>query len=464
MGLNLWGISSVIDSIHRILWSVLHLLGLLVGIIPKTGRFSRGTYIAIHYVFIVVALMLLAVYSTRLIEEAHVTLPYRFVRRYYVAIVFALVYSCVRLLIAAYYLYMTRDISEFDDINQAWEAGLDALAQEGFDLQWLPVFLINGTSAEQQKSIFEASRIPWKVKCSSDDPRFAVLSFHASDEALFISLNDVGAMSSQLKKSSSKTGTVAMTKSSPGIQATMLPGQISAAIQNAGRPEQGQNAGRTLPPGGVAAILGSTMPPGGAQMGGTMQPGALANLAGHESIPISPSAAPGVPGKLSKDELVYQSRRLDYFCQMLASERGSYCPLNGLLQVIPLRWTQSKSDSYKDLMEAIKVDLQTMHDGFHLQFPVVCMHAGLEELNGLKEFVERGNEINSRFKDSRAGSHFPSGLVIDDKSSSWVVERGLIWFRDWVYAEFAKNLANPNNRKLYQFLCSLAFASRSFGS
>jgi|GEM_PF-1012699 hypothetical protein len=473
MAFNISGVSSLIDAAYRIIWSTLRLMGVVVGLFPKAGKLSRNTYVAIHYFIICCTIAVLAFYSNRLVPEASVTVPFRFVQRFYVAITFVALYLVLRVSIAAYLLFMSRDVSEFDDINQAFEAGLEELAREGFDLQWLPVFLISGASPEQQKSIIEASKIPWKVNCSSDDPRFATLSFHASDEALFICLNDVGAMSRQQKKGASKGGPATKMVSNPGVQATMTPDAIRAAVQGSSCSEQSSgDAGRTLPPGRVAAIVGATIPPGGAKVGSTlppggggfgrtMQPGEIARAAetSNKTAAVQSSFAGAAPAgleKLSKDELRYERRRLEYFCQILATERGPYCPLNGLLQVIPLKWTQSRSDTYKDLMEAIKVDLQAMHDTFHMQFPVVCMHSGLEELIGLKEFVERGNEINSRFKDSRAGSHYPSGLVIDEKSSSWVVERGLIWFRDWVYAEFAKNLADPKNRQLYQFLCSLA--------
>ena len=128
--------------------------------------------------------------------------------------------------------------------------------------------------------------------------------------------------------------------------------------------------------------------------------------------------------------------------------------MNGLLQVIPLRWTQSAA--FEPMFAAAESDIQTLYDGLHLQFPVVCLHAGLEEVTGLSQFIERGKDLDSRFRDSRAGSRFPAGVTIDEKSAGWVIERGLQWFRDWVYAEFAKNLASPQNRQLYQFLCALS--------
>lgn len=190
-----------------------------------------------------------------------------------------------------------------------------------------------------------------------------------------------------------------------------------------------------------------------AQYGATMRPGELAAMATQAGATTA-AAQPSVLEKLSKDELRQNHRRLEFVCQLLTEQRGSYCPLNGLLQLIPLRWTESAA--HEPLMAAAAADIQTLHNGLHLQFPVVCVHAGLEELTGLVEFIERGKEIDSRFRDSRAGSRFPAGLAVDKKSSEWVVERGLVWFRDWVYAEFAKNLASPKNRQLYQFLCSLS--------
>ena len=73
------------------------------------------------------------------------------------------------------------------------------------------------------------------------------------------------------------------------------------------------------------------------------------------------------------------------------------------------------------------------------------------------EFVERGKEIDSRFRDSQGGSRYPAGLGIDEKTSIWAIDKCLNWFRDWVYSEFAKEISNPqNNRKLYQFFCTLS--------
>ena len=449
---RIYSLARVMNAAHRIVYAVLRWIGLLFGLIPKAGRFSPTFYRCIHYAFIIGVTLVLAWYSTRLIPEARVPISNWFVQRFYVAIQFVLFYLFVRLLIAGIQLFLARDLSEFEDIDRAWEAGLEALAREGFDLQWLPVFLVNGAPPEQQKSLFESARLQWKVSGSGDDSRLSALSFQACDEALFICLNDVGAMSRQLKKPAhAQAGVVFRAHADPVAQPTLRPGQLRPAVEQTRRPEQMQSAlGKTLPPGAAAsAVATATLSAPHARFGETIRPGEVADAM---AAPVA--ARPLVLEKLGQDELRLNHRRLEYLCQRLVAERGAYCPMNGLLQVVPLRWTQSAA--YEPLFAAAGHDLQTLHDSLHLQFPVVCLHAGLEEVNGLPQFLERGRELDARFRDSRAGSRYPAGLAIDDKSSAWVVERGLQWFRDWVYAEFAKNLASPQNRQLYQFLCALS--------
>lgn len=273
---NLRFISIALNTAHRFMYAVLRWVGLLFGLIPRTGRLSPTVYRIIHYSFIIGATLLLAYYSTRFIPESRVPISHWFVQRYYIAIQFVLFYLFVRLLIAGVRLFLARDVSEFEDIDRAWEAGVEALAREGFDLQWLPVFLVAGATPEQSKSLFEGSRLQWKVNTAGDDPQ-AALTFHACDEALFICLNDVGAMSRQLRKTAASRSGVspAAVHASSAAQSTLRPGQVQAAVEQTRRPDQLQSAmGQTLPPGAVQAVVAQASRP--AASGGpseTLRPG-----------------------------------------------------------------------------------------------------------------------------------------------------------------------------------------------
>ena len=441
--------STSLNAAHNVLKAILRFVGLVFGVMPKTGRASPLFYRAVHYGIITAITVVLAIYSPKLVPLARVPFSNWFIQRFYVAIQFFLFYLFVRLLIAAIQLLLAKDVSEFEDIDRAWEVGLDALAREGFDLHWLPIFLVAGASPQQRKSLFASTRLQWKVT-PSDDPSASALAFYACDEAVFICLDDVGAMPRQSSKPAISRAVQVGTQSDYGPQATLRPGAVQAAAQQTRRPEQIQTGDRTLAPGAIQqAVTGATMaPPRAARFGETIRPGEVASA-------VAATAVRPVPlEKLSQEELRLAQRRINYFCSKLTSEREPYCPINGLLQVLPIRWTQSPS--HEPLYAAAAQDVQSLHQSLHMQFPVVCLHAGIEDLTGLQQFIERGRELDSRFRDSRAGSRFPAGLAIDEKSSDWVVDRAVTWFRDWVYAEFAKQLASPTNRQLYQFLCSLS--------
>lgn len=437
-------LSRMLNGIREILDAGLRWVGFVFGQIPKGGRLSPFVYRVIHYTLIILITLLLCWQSYRFIAPSKVEHNSEFVRRFYVGIMFFLFYLFVRLLIVAVQLFMARDVSEFVDIDEAFNAGLEALAREGYDIQWLPAFLICGASSDQVKNLFAASQFNWKVDFQSK-----TLTFMASDEALFISLNDVGATARQLQvRPSQQVGGTSV--GSPGVesplQQTLRPGQIQQmqAVARTQTPADMAAPGATLKPGAIAAAVADQSSAGMA----TLRPGELAAISA-----AAVSARMMASRKLSLDELSLQRRRMQYFCSLVIRERGSYCPINGLLQLIPLKW--SDSVAYEPLLGAVKQDLQVIHNEFHLQLPVVVLQTGLEELTGLPSFLERLQEMNPRLLDSRAGSSYPSGLVLDETATRWNVERGLGWFRDWIYDAFAKNLGSPRNRAMYQLLCAL---------
>lgn len=450
----------MLQWLHNWLRVCLDWLSFLFGIQPSRPGWSPTLARVLHYGFVLVIVLVLAWYSPVMVPPHTVPafpIAPGLIQRCYVAVQFVLFYVFLRLFIAAMRLFFARDVSEFEDIDRAFDAGLESLARAGYDIQWLPVFLVSGVTHDTAKNFFAASGQTWKVDGLSDNPSQPALTFHATDEALLICLPDVGATVRQFQKGpATGGGGVPVAASAPTAQttATLRPGEFAAARQAA---PSGPDMGRTLKPGAVVAAQNPSAPPAPMPMGfeGTLRPGQLAAVVGSPGVPSAPvTSRQGAPEKLTKEELELNRRRLEYFCQRLSEERGSFCAINGLLQVVPWRWTMSPA--YEPLWSAVQADLQTIHDSLHQLFPVVCIHSGLEEVVGLPELLERGKELDHRFRDSRAGSRFPAGRLIDEQSAAWVVERCQDWFRDWVFAAFAKNLSSPLNRRLYQLLCAMS--------
>lgn len=429
----------LLNTLHSAFSRILSWLNVLFGMAPRLTRLSPFTYRLIHYAIVIVVTAVLAWFSTSIVPESWLpTNP--FVQRFYAAILFVLFYVFVRLLLFIINLFRTPEASEFEDIDDAWNAGLDALAREGLDIQWLPVFLVAGVTDENERFLFRSSRLEFKVIAPEPERTSAPLRFYVNEEALFIALADVGAMPRQLKKSPTgrRVAAAAPVRSEDVRDVpTLRHDQIAAAMQATARP----SAVAAAPP----PAMGATLLPS-QRLGATLQPGAML-------VPAAETPRATVPEKLTKEELDLNRRRLEYFLRLLAEERGEYCPINGLLQVLPLRW--SVSQEYQSVFQAVTQDLKITFEKLRMTFPVVCVHAGLEEFTGLRELIERGGKLDPRFRDSRAGSRFPAGAPINEESSKWVIDRGLQWFRDWIYAEFAKDLSNPANRHLFQLICDL---------
>jgi len=255
---------SVVDTVSRMMLAVRQVLqtaALLFGWIPASGRFSRNTYVAIHLTFIVTATLILAWISPRVFIPGDVFVNHWFVQRFYLGIMFFLFYMFIRLLIASIQLFLARDTSEFKDIDQAFDAGLEALAREGYHVLSFPVFVVCGATADQLKNLFTSTRFAWKVIQEGK-----VLTFLACDEALFIGLNDVGAMSQQLHWRPTDLGRRGPTRTQlptteTGYQATLKPGQVQQAAQTLRRPEPARGSPEeTLKPGAIAAVAATLQP------------------------------------------------------------------------------------------------------------------------------------------------------------------------------------------------------------
>src|SRR5690606_15646720 len=108
-----------------------------------------------------------------------------------------------------------------------------------------------------------------------------------------------------------------------------------------------------------------------------------------------------------------------------SAARTPFCPINGLLVVAPLDGADTQS---------LKQDIQVVRESLQMLFPVVYVFSGLDELHGFSEFIDRGSRLDQRFRDSRAGSRFPTGHPVDEQAGKWVIDKGFEWFRGWIYS------------------------------
>lgn len=407
---------SMINKFFQVLGQI---FGWFFGLAKKSTKMPPQVYVILHLTIIALTTLLLAFFSTSIIKKANVPISDApFVQNYYCGIVFFTFYVFARIVLYIIALFQIEEESDFPDIDRAWDEGLEALGEAGLDVRWLPIFLVTGVAQPEEADFFSAAKFKWKVTAPSASSR-APLRFYATEEAVFISCAGVCAASLRGDEddASELSAPSHMGSDGDGVgEGTLQRGAIQAAgDQTISAPSFAQ----TLQPGAHAAMVASI--------------GASSDTA---SKPIS----------LDPEDLDLARERLGYFCRLLTRTRAPYCPANGVLLAAPLG---------RATAQPLLQDVRTMREQLRLAFPIVYLFSGLDKFNGFEELLDRGCRIDRRFRDTRAGSRFPMGHVVDEEAAQWGIGRGLDWFQGWIYSEFSKDIANPENKKLYLLLCKL---------
>lgn len=434
----------------------------LVGLVPRSSIGAAQYYLIIHYTFITVLTLLLAFYTPELrkvlpLNGENSPLPYLVGRCWY-GILFLIMYGMVRSVVWLLSLLGPDGTSDFPQLERDWEEIMTALDRERLPISELPLFLVNGLTPDQESNAFVAAfeNLPeggWKVIAPA--PGVAVtIRAYANDEAIYLCTTGIGATSAQLGKLSK--GAAFHTAGRPRAQQDIT-GVSGTLRSDEGLPwTPNNNPLSTSVPEPVVAPIGYRQNADVSPMG-TMLPGAMKNLMETmRGLTISSSKGVGRQklDALSSIELLAGRRQLQFLCTMIRSARFPWIGLNGLLQAIPLSWASSTHYA-GTLVPSIRSDIQEIHSSLHLQCPLVAMVTELDDITGVREFIQRGERLAPGLRKSRAGSSFPPGAEVNERNAEWLVDAGLRWFRGWAYRAFAEDLDSRENTRLFQMVCEL---------
>ncbi|APZ93760.1 type VI secretion protein IcmF/TssM N-terminal domain-containing protein [Fuerstiella marisgermanici] len=467
---------------RSIFYKVLEWTRLLFGMMPRSGVGNVKVYLIIHYCFIALVAITLAIFSN-VIRDAVPGLRgglkmWDWLERTWCGVAFLIVYAIIRIVLYLMELLGIEDDSEFPDIEADWEEILDALDRERLPIDDVPLFLVNGFTPQQEQSAFDAaSEIEWRVVAPPVTQKSAVLRVFANDDAIFLCCTGVGSTNLQQGKVSNEPSS---RSSAPvahsGVTGTQAAGQLKGVVDRA-KSVTGTNPAMGAPPpppppAGAAPAGGAPMAPppppapvagtgtqskGIGAFFGTIAPGGL-KRAMETFSGLNRSDAKGYGKKrlapLSELESMIGIRRIEFVCHLINRSRAPYCPINGMLQAVPFSWAE-EVDYARKLAPAIRDDVVAVHERLQLQFPVVVVVTELDDVPGMREFILRANRLQPGLRLSRAGSSFAAGADVSDKNAEWVIERGMQWFRGWVYSAFSYDLDNKENQKLFNMLCEV---------
>ncbi len=354
------------------------------------------------------------------------------IQPYWLPLFFLLIYSLAWAAWWIWYLLISdADDLPFPDIDEAWNEAKEALDKAGISLQDVPVFLILGRPEAPEDCLFQAAQMSLvlrQVPSSAKSP----LHIYANHDGIYLTCAGASLM-----------------------------GKHAANLALEGLSELDDNSPVSAEPDGDVAR--------------TLQPNrqesqAMATLAMVQDEGMKALQRRHIRRMLGKrnPELLYKTAevetltaRLAHLCRLLVRDRQPFCPINGILFLVPLGGTDTESDA-QQTAELCYRDFTTIRRVMKTRCPTFAMLCDMESFPGFREFVATHD---ARARSARVGQRFPLDspdhqgeqlLKNLDSSVQWLCHRVL---RDLVYRKFQVSQDTPEemskNKNYFLFLDQL---------
>jgi hypothetical protein len=346
------------------------LVGLVVPVFGK-ARGSAGLGRAVRWVLhalVLIAILVGLYFLSRFLRmENYLTKHGPWVQYNWLGFLFLLFYALCWLGYWFYSLLMAEEEGpEFPDVSSAWEEALADLKREGIDVREVPLFLVLGRPEGPEEGLFQAARLQWVVKHS---PARAGAPLHvwATREAVFVSCAGaslLGKHAAMLAGDTGGSGYETPTSSAEGddlLMQTLRIGKAGGAVSEieeflARAREEGRNLTRAE----------------------RRQVRTLMRNKDRTHQALVHKA----------DEAARHGARFEAFCRLLVRDRWPYCPVNGILLLVPFAATDTDQDAV-DTGSTCRHDLAIARRVLQVSCPTLAVVCDLETAPGFDEFLER---------------------------------------------------------------------------
>jgi hypothetical protein len=354
-------------------------------------------------------------------------------RNIWLGALFFLVYLAVRLVIFILN-QLPSPLEEFPDIDEAFEAGLNALAEANIDLCDTPLFLVVGMTPRSEDSCVQSALIGKEVRVSS---RNLPLHWYGDEKGIWLFTPGVSALTQQALYATGAAAPLAAADPGDTSQPTLDPG-ATLAPNDSGR-FQSLGAGaqyQTIVPGGSAAY---------------------ATLGAAELAPVRSEGYRSPSRRLTLEEKELTEQRIAYFVKRLRDARYPVCPINGAMLVLPYQWTTSPGLS--QMADCAKVDMAMLQNSLGTKALCMTMFDGIEESPEFAEYIHR---LDKSQVERRCGCGFPALTNLEvgdiDRAHHWIIE----YFERQIFDLYQKKLGDPGNGKLFRLLDHLRKSKANF--
>jgi hypothetical protein len=319
---------------------------------------------------------------------------------------------------------------DYPYINQAWDEAVMTLAAAGIDPRTVPLFLVLGRPEGPEDALFLGAELGLRVWHA---PRYAGAPLHVygSPGAVFVTCAGASVLGEH--------GTLFAQERAGLRDVPAVATETAEAKENADHPGEGQTAEEPE----AAALPGVTKPEPA-----TPEPGpdakAEADLLEEERalglLVADPEKRPRGERRsrtFLKDTAAAQqvSYRLQHLCRLIARDRRPYCPINGVVVLIPYAALADDPDA-SAVGTACRYDLMLLRTVLQEQCPGYALVCDMESSEGFRELLRRlsGQRVG------RLGQRFPLLPDIDEEKLPHMVDEGVTWLTDALLPSLAYTL------------------------
>jgi hypothetical protein len=317
------------------------------------------------------------------------------------------------------------EVIEFADIDEAWEEAVHALNLASIDVREAPLFLVLGRPSGPEQALLDGAQLQLKVSHAPNRPT-APLHVYANRDGIYVTCAGASLL---------------------GQQAAILAGEADAALEGIADGAYGTPAAdafKTLQPQGqllnVQAVLARAREQGrGADQLTEEEKLEIKRLIARDEA--EHAQRPRQPRPLllkNTEEVARLNARLKYLCRVIVRDRHPYCPVNGILLLIPFEANDTREDA--DQMGMIcQQDLTTARQTLQVNCPLFALVCDLEKAQGFQDFLER---FPPDQRQRRVGQRFPLAPDLrDNEDLLEVIDRSVQWissslFPTWIYRLF----------------------------
>ncbi|QDV23708.1 type VI secretion protein IcmF/TssM N-terminal domain-containing protein [Aureliella helgolandensis] len=455
---------------------------------------------SLHFVCVVGIVLGLAYLNIKLHLDALLLTPIPAMRQYWLPAVFLQVYALSWI---AWWMFRLSSSQQpaaaYPAIFRAWNRALASLENAQIDPTNTPLFLVIGKPQGGTANFLNAGQVERAIACTSPDSEMPV-QIYAGREAIYVCCEETSLLGRQadlIAQSQQETniGSLSALRGRTAVRPTepVCPAEFEATgseglsiaavgadpVESSRTPPALPNG--SLPQGAGPSLLEMQQPlPAGSQ--DRMQ--ALTTLQTHLDLLGDPAPADGPTNATSASpsptyqpalkqrlrllqdaqEIQETNAQLKYLCSLIKQARYPYCPINGIVTLIPLAATETSAVANHAGM-LIEYDLQAITDSLQIRAPRVAVICDIQNEEGGLDVLDRFPEQQ---RHRRLGVKFPCVPSCNASDMDRMISDGIKWLCQRMVPPLINRLfqtersngtsqdaASSCNRRLYHFMYSI---------